>query len=138
VSGGARVPRERLFGALVRFALALQLAFLVAIVSALGVTVSSTPNDVRLLALAVVTPILVLTLLCIWLSWRRNIWGFAGAGALGAVGVGLRLLISTEPGLEIGGGLPVAVTGLYVVLGSLVLFTSLASAFQMRDQPMPG
>lgn len=66
--------REEPLSTLMRAALALPLAFLVAILAALAVTLVSTPYDVRYLALALVTPIVVLTLLCISLSWRRIVW----------------------------------------------------------------
>jgi hypothetical protein len=138
VTDEAHPPREIPFGFLMRFALAMQVAFLVAVVAALGVTLASTPTDVRFLALAVVVPIIVLTVLCISMGLRRRVWGFVGAGVLGAVGVGLRLAISTQPGLEVGGGLPLWVTVLYVILGSMVSITSLTSALQLRIQPLRG
>jgi hypothetical protein len=126
------MPTAGLPSPLMRSAVALQLAFGVAVIAALGVTVADTSIDVRLLALAVVTPIIVLTFLCIGLAWRGSAWGFAGAGVLGVVGVGLRLAVSTQPTLEVGGGLPIEVTAVYIVLGGLVALTSFASALQLR------
>ncbi len=123
---------------LIRAALGLQLAFLVAVLAALGVTLASTPNDVRFLAVALVTPIVVLTSLCLWFSAHGNVWGFTGAGLLGAVGIGLRLAIDTQPSLEVGGGLPLWVTTVYVILGSLVLLTCFASVLQMKSRTREG
>ena len=132
----AHRPRKMPLSILMRSALAMQVAFLVAVVAALGVTLASAPDDVRFLALALVVPIVVLTGLCIFMGLRRRVWGFVGAGVLGAVGVGLRLAVSTQPGLEVGGGLPLWVTVLYAILGSLVSITSLTSALQLRVQPL--
>jgi len=138
VTDEARSSRELPLSLVMRSALALQLAFLLAVVAALGVTLTGTPVDVGFVAVVLVTPIIVLTVVCLVLGWHRRFGGFAGAAALGAVGVGLRLAISTQPGLEVGGGLPVGVTVLYVVLGSMVSVTSFLSAVQLRRPPRPG
>ena len=47
-------------------------------------------------------------------------------------------MISTQPGLEVGGGLPLWVTVLYVVLGAFVSLTVFASVLQMRRRPFAG
>jgi hypothetical protein len=135
--GGARSPPVGSTNFLVRCALALQLAFLVAVVAALAVTTAETAVGVRSLAVVLVTPIVGLALICLFLSWRRSPWGFGGAAALGAVGIGVRLVVSTQPRLEVGGGLPTWVTALYVVLGASVALTSLATAFQLRPPSLP-
>jgi hypothetical protein len=137
VTDDARSPVGKHSRTLVRLALALQLAFLLAVLVALGVTLASTGTEVRLIALAAVLPIVGLTVFCLRASWIERWWGFVGAGALGIVGVGLRLAVNTDPGLEVGGGLPVEVTVLYVVMGSLVTLSSLASAIQMHRWPSP-
>jgi hypothetical protein len=131
-----RSPTMPPVSGIVWFALLLQLGFLGAVLLALGVTVVETPAGVRSLALLVVTPIVVLAVICFRLSWRRSEWGFAGAGVLGAIGVGLRLVISTQPSLEVGGGLPFGITIAYVVLGTLVSLTGLWSVLELRRRPV--
>jgi len=115
-----------------RTAIALLAVFLVAVVAALAITVSSVTPSVRLLAVAVVTPIIVLTLLLLSFELRGRSWSYAGAAVLGALGVGLRLVISTQPQLEVGGGLPLYVTVAYVALGVLVVATSLGAFRSVR------
>ena len=107
-----------------RAAMLLLAFFLVAIVAALGVTLDSVAVSVGLLAAAVVSPIIVLTLLFLYFERRRKPWSFAAAAVLGAFGVALRLIINGHPQLEVGGGLPLWVTLVYVTLGSLVVTTS--------------
>jgi 4-amino-4-deoxy-L-arabinose transferase-like glycosyltransferase len=115
-----------------RTAITLLCLFLVAVIVALAVTVTHTPADVRLLAAIVVAPIIVLLALCIFLCLRQNIWGFVGAAALGSAGVALRLTLSTQPDLEVGGGLPIWVTALYIGLGGLVVIWSVMSVSELR------
>jgi len=112
-----------------RFLLAV---FLVAVVAALAITLSSVAPSVRLLAAGVVTPIIALTLLLLYFERRGRAWSYAGAAALGALGVGLRLIVSTRPQLEVDGGLPLAVTVAYVALGIVVVVTSLAAFLAVR------
>ena len=107
--------------------------FLVAIVVALVITVYSVPIGVKLLALGAVTPFIVLTIAFIYYCRRRKIWSFAGASILGAAGVMLRVIISTKPSLEVGGGLPVGVTVLYIVLGTLVSLKNYESFLELKD-----
>jgi hypothetical protein len=52
---------------------------------------------------------------------------------LGALGVILRVVISMNPSLEVGGGLPVGVTVLYIVLGSLVSLKNYESVLDLRS-----
>ena len=98
--------------------------FLAAIVTALLVTLVSVAPPVRLLAGSVVLPILALGLFFLYLEGRGRAWSFIGAALLGAVGVSLRLLINAHPDLEVGGGLPLAVTVVYATLGLLLVATS--------------
>ena len=64
---------------------------------------------------------------------------------MGAVGVGFRVVVSAQPGLEVGGGLPVGVTVFYVVLGALVALVNFmayldlknASSRKIKDQFKP-
>ena len=106
--------------------------FVLAIVVALIITVESVPFTVRVLAAGVVSPIIVLSIIFIHFCRKRKIWSFAGSAVLGAVGVLLRILISTQPSLEVGGGLPVGVTVLYIVLGSLVSLKSYESVLDLK------
>lgn len=107
--------------------------FIVAIVVALAVTISSVSLNVQLVALASVTPILILAFVFLYYCRKRKAWSFAGAGILGAIGVALRVIISTEPTLEVGGGLPVGVTVLYIVLGVLLSLKSYESFLELTQ-----
>jgi hypothetical protein len=111
--------------------------FLVAVVAALAVTLFSVTVSVGLLATAVVSPIVALTLLVLYLEFRRRPWSFVGAAALGSLGVTLRLIINTQPSLEVGGGLPLWVTAAYVTLGTLVVATSLWAFLALRRADPP-
>ena len=108
-----------------RAAVVLLVFFLVAVVAALIITLSSVAPAVRLLAASLVSPILALTVVLLYFERRGRRWSFAGAGGLGVLAVGLRLLINTQPQLEVGGGIAPAVTILYVALGSLLAIGSL-------------
>ncbi len=120
-----------------RAAVTLLYLFLAAVLAALAVTLAETSAVVRLLASVVVAPIIVLTAVCIYFCWRRNIWGFAGAAVLGVVGLGLRLAISTQPSLEVGGGLPIWASALYITLGALVAIWSVGSVLELRAPVTP-
>ena len=106
--------------------------FLIAILVALFITVASAPPAVKLLALAAVLPIVALALVLLTFEHRLRPWSFAAAAALGACGVTLRLVINSQPSLEVGGGLPFGVTAAYVALGSAVVATSLWSFAHLR------
>lgn len=106
--------------------------FVVAIVLALLVTVAAGTLEMRAISAGVVVPIIVLSLAFVHFCRMRRAWSYAGASALGAFGVALRLVVSTQPALEVGGGLPLGVTVLYVVLGSLVALSNLAAVLELR------
>jgi len=108
-----------------RIAIALLVLFLVAIVVALVITLSSVAPAVRLIAGSLVSPIIALTLLFLYFESRGRPWSFAGAAVLGVLGVSLRLVVNTQPRLEVGGGLPIVVTIVYATLGILVIASSL-------------
>jgi hypothetical protein len=55
------------------------------------------------------------------------------ASILGAIGVILRVIVSTQPNLEIGGGLPVGITVLYIVLGALVSLKNYEAMLELWD-----
>jgi len=103
----------------------LLVAFLLAVLAALIVTIWSVPPTVRLLAGAVVVPIVAVTVLLLYFERRGRRWSFAGAAVLGLIGVTLRLIVNSRPSLEVGGGLPIEVTVAYVALGMAVAGTSL-------------
>jgi hypothetical protein len=115
-----------------RIALGFLVLFLLAVVGALAVTLSTVSPPVQLLASALVLPIVALCLLFLFFERRGRPWSFLGAAALGFLGVALRLVVNSHPQLEVGGGLPLGVTVGYVVLGSLVGVTSLWAFGQMR------
>ncbi|MGD0587356.1 MAG: hypothetical protein ABSA63_00960 [Thermoplasmata archaeon] len=121
-----------------RTAMVLLALFIVAVIAALAVTLYSAAAPVGLLATAAVAPIIVLTLLFLYFERRRRPWSFAGAAALGILGVTLRLIVNTQPQLEVGGGLPLWVTVTYVTLGTLVVVTSLWAFLSLRRANRPG
>jgi hypothetical protein len=106
--------------------------FLAAILVALAITLVSVSPSVRLLAGSVVTPLVVLCLVFLYFEGRRRPWSFVGAAVLGALGVALRLAVNAHPDLEVGGGLPLVVTVVYSVLGTLVAVTSLWAFVSVR------
>ena len=120
-------------GTSMRAAVGLTGVFLIAVAVALAITVSSVSTPVRVLALASVTPVIILGLVIIVYCRKRSRWGFAGASILGAVGVCLRVVVSTQPSLEVGGGLPTGVTVLYIVLGALVSLKNYEAFLELRD-----
>jgi hypothetical protein len=113
-------------------AISLLIVFTFAIILALVATVMSSATEVGLLALVLVTPQIVLSVAFIYFCWRRKIWSYAGASILGALGVCLRVIVSTQPNLEVGGGLPAGVTALYIVLGALVALKNYESVLELR------
>jgi hypothetical protein len=115
-----------------RAATALLEVFVVAIVLALLVTVSKGTLEMQALAAGVVTPIIVLSLVFVRYCRMGKAWSFAGASVLGAFGVVLRVVVSTQPSLEVGGGLPIGVTALYIALGALVALLNLKSVLELR------
>ena len=64
---------------------------------------------------------------------KRKVWSYAGASIIGAIGVILRVIVSTQPGLEVGGGLPVGVTVLYIVLGALVSLKNYEAMLELME-----
>ncbi len=115
-----------------RSAIGLLEVFVIAIIVALVITIGSVSPGVKLLATVLVSPIIVLSIIFIYFCGKRKAWSFAGASILGAIGVILRIVISTKPSLEVGGGLPLGVTVLYIMLGSLVSLKSYESFLELR------
>jgi len=106
--------------------------FVVAIILAFLVTFITGTIEMRLVSVAFITPITVLSITFIYYCRKRKVWSYAGASILGAVGVILRVVVSTQPSLEVGGGLPVGVTALYIVLGFLVSLKCYESMLELR------
>ena len=106
--------------------------FVLAIILAFAVTFTTGTPEMQILSAAFATPIVILGLIFIRYCRRRKVWSYAGASILGALGVVLRVAVSTEPGLEVGGGLPTGVTVLYIVLGALVALKSYESMLELR------
>lgn len=113
-------------------------AFLVAVLAALGVTLVSVAPSVEMIAGLVVFPIVAVTLLLLYFERAERRWSFAGAAVLGFVGVTLRLVVNSMPSLEVGRGLPVWVTLLYVGLGGVVVTTNLWSYLAFPRSPIGG
>jgi hypothetical protein len=106
--------------------------FVVAIILALIVTIASVSAGVQFLATIVIIPIIILSIIFIYFCKKRKIWSYAGASILGAVGVILRVLVNTKPNLEVGGGLPIGVTVVYIVIGALVSLKNYESVLELR------
>ncbi len=106
--------------------------FLVAIILALIVTIINTAFEVQILAITFVSPIIILNIVFIYYCRRRKIWSYAGASILGIIGVILRVIVSTQPNLEVGGGLPMGITILYIVLGALVAFKNYEAMLELK------
>ncbi len=113
-------------------AIALLYVFTAAIIAAFITTIISVPANVQILAVGFITPLVVLSLVFIFYCRKGKAWSFAGATILGAIGVLLRVIISTQPDIEVGGGLPVGVTALYIVLGALVSLKSYESWLELK------
>ena len=106
--------------------------FIIAVVLAFLATVSTGTFEMQLLAAVLITPIVILSLAFVHYCRMRKVWSYAGASVLGVFGVALRVVISTQPNLEVGGGLPVGVTVLYIVLGSLVALKNYECVLEIR------
>ncbi len=106
--------------------------FLVAIVLALIITVLNSILAVQILAITIISPIIILNIIFIYYCRRRKVWSYAGASILGVVGVILRVIVSTQPNLEVGGGLPTGITVLYIVLGALVALKNYEAMLELK------
>ena len=115
-----------------RTAVGLLELFLVAIILAFLATFATGTTEMRLLSVAFITPIVILSIFFIYFCRRKKVWSYAGASILGALGVILRVAVSTQPNLEVGGGLPVGVTALYIVLGALVSLKNYEAMLELR------
>ena len=115
-----------------RTAIGLLQLFLVAIILAFLATFATGTTEMRLLSLAFITPIIILSIVFIHYCRRKKVWSYAGASILGALGVILRIAVSTQPSLEVGGGLPIGVTALYIVLGALVSLKNYEAMLELR------
>ncbi len=107
--------------------------FLVAIILAFLATFATGTTEMRLLSVAFITPITILSIVFIYNCRRKKVWSYAGASILGALGVILRVAVSTQPSLEVGGGLPVGVTALYIVLGALVSLKNYEATLELQQ-----
>ena len=105
-----------------------------AIILAFLATFATGTSEMRLLSVAFITPIVILSVIFIYFCRRRKVWSYAGASILGALGVILRVAVSTQPNLEVGGGLPVGVTALYIVLGALVSMKNYESMLELKNR----
>lgn len=113
-------------------AISLLYIFIVAIVTALIITLISVPSGVKLLAIVFVTPFVVLSLIFVHFCRLKKAWSFAGASILGAAGAILRAIVNTRPNLEVAGGLPIGVTVLYIMIGTLLSLKSYESLLELR------
>ena len=116
-----------------RTAVGLLELFLVAIILAFLATFATGTTEMRLLSVAFITPITILSIVFIYYCRRKKVWSYAGASILGALGVILRVAVSTQPSLEVGGGLPVGVTALYIVLGALVSLKNYEATLELQQ-----
>ena len=117
---------------IVRSATPLLEVFVVAIVLAFLVTVATGTLEMRTLAAGLIITIIALSVAFVHYCRKGRWWSYAGASVLGAFGVALRLIVSTQPALEVGGSLPLGVDLLYIVLGCLVALTNYQSVLELR------
>jgi hypothetical protein len=115
-----------------RSAVGLLELFLVAIILAFLATFATGTTEMRIISVAFITPITILSIVFICYCRRKKVWSYAGASILGALGVILRVAVSTQPSLEVGGELPVGVTALYMVLGALVSLKNYEAMLELR------
>lgn len=106
--------------------------FLFAIIIALIVTVMNSVFEVQILAITLITPMIILNVVFIYFCRRQKVWSYAGASILGVMGVILRVIVSTQPNLEVGGGLPLGITVLYIVLGALVALKNYEEMLELK------
>jgi hypothetical protein len=125
-------------GARQKIASALLVLFLLATLLALTITLLSVSVSVRLLAWSATGPIVALTIVFLYFGIMRRPWSHLGAAALGAFGVTLRLVVSTQPQLEVGGGLPTSVDLSYLALGASVLVSNLWAFTGLRSSNRSG
>jgi hypothetical protein len=106
--------------------------FVIAIILAFLATVTAGTMLMQILSIGFIAPITIIALVFIYYCRKKKIWSYAGASLLGAIGVMLRVIVSTQPNLEVGGGLPVGVTVLYIVLGALVSLKCYESMLELK------
>jgi hypothetical protein len=116
-----------------RTAIGLLEVLAVAIIFAFIVAIVNGTAEIRLIALSVVTPQIILILIFIYYCRRKKVWSYAGASIFGAIGVILRVVVSTQPNLEVGGGLPIGITALYIVLGALVSLKNYEAMIELKE-----
>jgi len=78
-----------------RTAIGLQKIFVITIILAFIATLTTGTAEMRLISVALITPFIILSLAFIYYCRKRKVWGYAGASILGAVGVVLRVIVST-------------------------------------------
>jgi hypothetical protein len=115
-----------------RTAIILLEIFVVAIIVAFAVTFTTGTAEMQTLSVGFISPIIVLSLIFIYYCKRKKVWSFAGASILGIIGVVLRVAVSTQPNIEVGGGLPAGADALYIVLGALVALKSYESMLELK------
>jgi hypothetical protein len=98
----------------------------------LAITLASETPSVRLLAGLVVVRIIAPALVILYFAHLGRPWSYVGAAALGAFGVTLRLIVNAQPQLEVGGGLPVAVTVLYTGIGVALVVSSVWAYLKLQ------
>ena len=67
----------------------------ITIILAFIATLTTGTAEMRLISVALITPFIILSLAFIYYCRKRKVWGYAGASILGAVGVVLRVIVST-------------------------------------------
>jgi len=113
-------------------AVAMLESFIAAVVAALVITLSSVSPAVQSIAVAAVTPIILASLVLVYFCRKGRAWSFLGASVLGALGVALRLVVNAQPSLEVGGGLSLGVTALYIGLGAFMSLTNFMAFMELR------
>ncbi len=107
--------------------------FIVAILTAFAITFTTGTSEIRLLALGFVVPIASLGIIFIHYCRKMIRGSYAGSAILVVVGILLRVAVSSQPNLEVCGGLPIGVTTLYIALGALLSLKSYESFLELRS-----
>ncbi len=91
------------------------------------IAIFGTPAEFRVFAAAILVPAIILNVLFIVYGRRRMVWSYVGAMVVGIVLILIQVGISLQ-----GGGPPAGITALFIVLPALVSLKSYESILELR------